>query len=192
MSWKSQVESNVFLMDVDGILGDFIGGFIQAYRQLSGVTLPRSTFDSYDLFSKIPEDYHTSMEKLIRGSGFCESLGLLPGAQEGYARVASKVPVYIVTSPYKRSPTWAHERLVWLERHFGIQEDQVISTRAKHRVFGRFLLEDSYANVVGWQLYWPEGTGMLWTQESNASEDYRSRVASWDEVIRKVETDLSF
>src|SRR5689334_3482006 len=111
----------LILLDVDGILADFVGWFLLKIEQELGVLYHREDVSKFD-FSNLPgwELIKNDAWDLCRREGFARNLPVLDGAKDGVRRLQEIADVEICTSPMPGAPTWTHERDEWLERHFGI------------------------------------------------------------------------
>lgn len=168
----------IFLIDVDEVLADFSGGVQKL------VDAPLNTTE-WDFFGGMDPDVRESAMRLIDAPGFCRDLDVLPGAQEGVERLRSLgCEIVAVTSPWKTSPTWCHERAAWLEKHFGIKD--VIHTDRKFLVQGNFFLDDRPTHVVRWAAANLGGRAMLWSSKFNANERLLCGVSSWLKVYEIV------
>ncbi len=140
-------------VDVDGVIADFSG----AYRETACRVLNRS-FDpllhsDWDLGKSLRlEGAELDLvESTMKQEGVASSLRPIAGAVEAVGVLSEFVPVVFVTSPYRGSPTWVHEREEWLVKHFGARQGRhVIHTRHKNLVAVDVLLDDRAETVVKW------------------------------------------
>lgn len=172
------------LLDCDGILSDFVGGVIRALNARPGCLdrYHRDQVNAWNIASCLGVD-EGLIYQLAGDEEFCGSLDPLPGAQEG-VKLLRKLGhnVYIVTSPIWSSKTWMHERVNWLNAHFGIRANHVIQTSAKHLVEGDLFLDDRASTVERWNEH-RKGYAFLWDAPWNAKEpDHGVRIETWETV----------
>lgn len=134
----------IFLIDVDEVLADFANHVYDC----TGIERPTTDL-TWDIFERMTPEERERAEAVVNAEGFCESLPVCHGAQEGVESLRGLgCHMVAVTSPWKRSKTWGYERRLWLEKHFNITD--VILTNQKFRVRGDYLLDDRLEHVVGW------------------------------------------
>uniref|UniRef100_A0A1A8JJJ6 5', 3'-nucleotidase, cytosolic n=1 Tax=Nothobranchius kuhntae TaxID=321403 RepID=A0A1A8JJJ6_NOTKU len=125
------------LVDMDGVLADFEGGFLKKYR----ARYPDEPFVSLD-------DRRGLCEKAIsiwESKGFFMDLEPLPGGVEAVKEMAKMddTDVFICTSPIKHYQHCPYEKYAWVEKHLGHDFlEQVILTRDKTLIAGDILIDD--------------------------------------------------
>jgi 5'(3')-deoxyribonucleotidase len=181
------------LLDVDGILADFIGAALLALRAESGIVVPRETVTTWEVFDSLPpeaQSYKTRVYELMKGKLGCFSMRPYDGSQEGVRRLQGLADVVIVTSPFPDSDFWMSEREKWLKSHFGITRERIIHTCSKHHVKGDFLVDDKTSHVLKWAECHPQGRALLWDMAYNKGDelpDGVSRVVGWEQLHARVE-----
>jgi 5'(3')-deoxyribonucleotidase len=138
----------IVLLDCDGILADFEGhtraylrrehGLIFSYEDTTQINMIKAL----DLSPEVAESLIAEWKR----PGWCSSIPSYPEASEGVRKLSEKATIVIVTTPFKGAPQWAHERELWLEKHFGITK--VIHTAAKQHVAGDVIVDDDPAHLV--------------------------------------------
>jgi 5'(3')-deoxyribonucleotidase len=175
------------LLDVDGVLADFTGGFRQAAQLACKRELPSSTttwnFDDWQL----TDSERKATWEIVNRPGFTEGLDLLWGSLSGVRDLASVCEVYFVTSPIHTSPTWGYERHRWLTQQFGREQgSKVVFTSHKHLVAGDMLVDDKPSNLESWNF----GTRVLWDAPYNRESSIGFRTSDWREVLKLVRSAL--
>lgn len=177
------------LLDVDGVLADFVTAFLAVVRfQLGRDHVPEDV-TQFNLasslgLSKLEFD---QCAEIVSASGFCRTLSVYPGATDGVAALHRIADVYIVTSPWNSNRTWTYDREQWLAEHFGIPHSRVVHTSAKHLVRGDVLVDDKTETLHTWQAEHPTGRAIQWTTPHNRADAWEGwATSSWVDLCRMV------
>lgn len=196
----------VLLVDCDGVLSNFVLGFLGIANRLAGTAYVEADVDAWDLdalpgFAEIRSD----IWKEVGEPGFARGLAVYPGAQEGVRRLQELGEVFIVTAPLwthdednTRDPlhgqTFCFDRVKWLEEHFGVNRKHVIFAYHKDLVSGSVLIDDKVANIQAWMgAHGAEKRtrAILWAHNYNRDgAGYHPKVTrtdNWDMVASIVE-----
>lgn len=174
----------VILLDVDGVLADFVGDFLRVANRISGESYAPEDVKEWDLSVLYPEVFRKQIFEAMNEEGFCRYLPKLPGSEEAVKMLRELGKVYAVTAPWVSSKTWCWERTNWLMRHFDFAAEDVLHVTKKHLIQGDVLIDDRDVNVAKWLLANP-GIGILWDAPYNrASKAKVPRATSWFEVQR--------
>jgi 5'(3')-deoxyribonucleotidase len=183
-------------LDVDGILADFVSAALAIVHDVTGHRYTANDVTTWEVFDSIPEkDVQADVYAVMKARGGCLSIPVYQGAQEGVRRLQSYVDIACVTSPFRGSPTWAHEREVWLEKLFGISH--VIHAHRKERVHADFFVDDKPTHVDEWLRYWfdtgrdVQVEGICWKTPRMVAgplHPYARVVESWDDLVNIVAT----
>lgn len=184
----------IVLLDVDGVIADFMGDALEAIRKVSGKTHTREEVTDWDFFGCLdvsPADKKSVLEYFIKAPGFAYNLEPLPGAVEGVKKIAAIADVFFVTSPWRSSPTWVYDRDRWLVKYFGSTLGRkVIHTEHKYLVRGNVLVDDKPEHVEGWVVEQDANLMgwdcLLWDSHHNKDahpcDGVLRRVSTWEEV----------
>jgi len=176
------------LLDCDGVLADFVSAALRIVKSLTGRYYSPETITTWEVFDSLPEDERVRSEvyRAMKAPGGCSNIPVYADALSGVKRLREIADVVAVTSPFKGSLTWAHEREVWLEKYFGISN--VIHARDKRRVHGDFFVDDKPEHIREWLAYWatrdPNCVGILW--QTPRVDQLPHGVSTWDQVIEIV------
>jgi 5'(3')-deoxyribonucleotidase len=183
------VKSRV-LLDCDGVLSDFVGGFLSVVNRICSSAFTPEHITEFDICKSLgvtPEQAAEAFRAVSETRGFALGLQPLPGAIEGVRQLREIADVYIVTSPWNSNPTWTHEREAWLKEHFDIPHSHVIHTSAKHLVVGDVLVDDKTSTLVAWEAAHPRGVAIQWLTPHNRRDEWSGwTTRSWDCVARRV------
>ena len=178
-----------FLVDVDGVLADFVSAYLDIVRAVTGRSHSPEHVTEFDIGKSLAlsRDESSLVKRTLGNSqGIARELGVYPGAREGLAALREVADVYIVTSPWNSNPTWTHDREAWLEKHFRIKHDRVIHTSAKYVCCGDVLVDDKVSAVEQWQAAHSNGIGVVWDTLHNQRDSFpglRMRTSSWSLLL---------
>lgn len=178
------------LLDVDGVLADFVGAYLDILSTEIGVFAKRELITEFDIGKSLglSRDESARVKRAIGNrEQLARKLDVYPGAIEGVARLAEIADVYIVTSPWNSNPTWCHDREHWLREHFGIPHSRVVHTSAKYLCRGDFLVDDKTDTLGKWQAENPLGTAVQWKTPHNRRDEWTGYASdAWDDLIALV------
>lgn len=176
------------LMDVDGVLADFIGPAIELINLLLGTSFVREDVDqwNYDKALKLTSAQSKQVYEAMAHPGWCYEQPVIPGSREAVEKLRGFGEVIAVTAPM-RGRTWGGERTEWLMDHLGFKRSEVVITSAKHLVRGDCLIDDRAENVIGWKAEHLGHAALLWDTPHNRRDSYGWRVKSWSEVFELFE-----
>lgn len=179
------------LLDVDGVLADFIGGILPMLNEMLGTDYQREHITQFDFCASLglrPDVGAAVKRRIGAARGLAATLEVLPGAIEGVGRLSAIAEIYVVTSPWNSNETWVFEREQWLLKNFGIGHNRVVHASAKHLIVGDMLVDDKTSTLVSWQKHHPNGTPVLWATPHNRLDGWNGDEAySWDYIVNLVE-----
>lgn len=175
------------LLDCDGVTADFA---LHTFNALPGLGVPPVTWEhftrAWDIIEAVGTQHQEAIEAYWAAQGWCESIPLYAGAQEGVAALQEVADVYFVTTQMTHAPYWMWERMQWLKKHFAVDDRHVVFTLSKHLVLGDMLIDDKPSNVASWCKSHPTKQGVLWDQPFNRSAEVpvgATRIGSWERVL---------
>jgi 5'(3')-deoxyribonucleotidase len=188
----------ILLMDVDGVLANFIEAVLSVLRDEFGVMdYHHDTIETWEMFASMPEHIHLrdNVYEILKKYGGCFGIPPYPGSQNGVAALKKLVDVVIVTSPFYGSDTWVAERERWLEKFFDISHKDVIHTGRKELVDGDIFVDDKVEHVVKWARAHPSKHAILWAQRYNEKGEHEgfpnvTRIGSWSNLLTAVRSTL--
>jgi 5'(3')-deoxyribonucleotidase len=172
------------LVDVDGVLADFVGPVItwaNGLRRAGEPPFTREGITEFDLLKAWGIAHMWGeLDRHVIKPGFCEAIEPYPGAREFLDRLKLVADVVIVTSPWKSSPTWCFERRVWLEKRLGYT-GPLVFTKEKHLIKGDMLIDDCAEHTDAFP-----GVGMLLDQPWNQNATRSLRVANYGQALDRL------
>lgn len=178
------------LLDVDGVLCDFIGPLVNEINWLHGTNFTREDVTRWDPKKCLPGVTSKSLDAVYnitaRKPGWCRNLQPYPGAVEGFRRLEDVANIHIVTTPFHSSECWMSERVEWLHEHFDIYPEDITFTSRKELIEGEYLIDDKTETCSKWSHAHDYGTALLWDTPHNRQSlvgPFVTRLHSWDTLI---------
>jgi len=179
-----------FLLDVDGILADFVQAAVKVMSDISGKTIMTDDVKQWEVTEVLEShEMREFCKQAFCSAGFCSSLEIYDGAQAAVEEIRKYCDLYFVTAPMHKNPTWMPERVKWLQTHFGVDPNHVCFVYDKFIVEGDIMLDDSSRNLIGWKDHHnPDRVALFWNRPYNLTEPDQGliRVDSWDKVFEHV------
>lgn len=169
------------LIDVDQVLAATLQKLLPVANEMTGRDFKLEQMTEWNLFKSMNLDAETTkaLWAIMGSRGWCESLEVLPGAQEGVEELRRLGTVHFVTSPVHSSETWVHERTHWLKKHFNASYDDVTHTSAKHFVAGDFLIDDKVSTLKKWAACHPDGIAIKFLAPGNRLDAWDHEAHNW-------------
>ncbi|XP_069373330.1 5'(3')-deoxyribonucleotidase, mitochondrial [Paralichthys olivaceus] len=183
------------LVDMDGVLADFEGGFLKKYRaRYPGepyITLEdRRGFWVSAQYGQLRTDLCEKAISIWQSKDFFTELEPLPGGVEAVKEMArmDNTDVFICTSPIKHYKHCPYEKYAWVEKHLGHDFlEQVILTRDKTLISGDILIDDK-PDILGVETK-PTWEHILFTACHNkhlSLSPSQRRLLSWSDDWRAI------
>ena len=166
------------LVDMDGVLVDWDGGFALEWKNRSKIDRSRS----YLMQECVPSELREQAMAVSRKAGFFKHLPAYPGAVEAVKHLASLpgMHVLICSSPLLANPTCVEDKLYWVKTHFGADWlERVVLTRDKTTVRADVLIDDK-PDIVGSQH--PTWVQLVFDQPYNqkiCEKQFPHRMLNW-------------
>ncbi len=181
----------IVLVDMDGVIADFEGGFIanwkKQYPDKAFVPLKdRTTFYSYKQY---PIKHRPLVWKIMMADNFFIDLPPIEGGIKAIKKMARLgYDVYFCSSPLISNRTGASEKYQWINKHFGAKwVSKLILAPDKTLVSGDYLIDDR-PEVKG--LRTPDWEHILYDQPYNREDQTRRRItwANWQKQFPKIKS----
>ncbi|XP_075417055.1 5'(3')-deoxyribonucleotidase, mitochondrial isoform X2 [Tenrec ecaudatus] len=138
------------LVDMDGVLADFEGGFLSKFRarypDLPFVALEdRRGFWVSEQYGRLRPELREKAVSIWESENFFLDLEPLPGAVDAVKQMANleNTDVFICTSPIRMFKYCPYEKYAWVEKHFGADFlEHIVLTRDKTVISGDLLIDD--------------------------------------------------
>ena len=172
------------LLDMDGVVADFMGAWLEQYNALTGEGVKLSDINDPNTSKFVGDPY--LLRKIKDSCGFIRGLQPLPGAIESVKKLHSDGHEVIFVSNGTNCPTSGHEKRDWLKFYFHRewQYAPLVLTYQKHYVRGDVLLEDTPRNLEKLE----HGTkALLYHQKYNAQETRFERIYDWSHFLQWVD-----
>jgi len=147
-----------FLLDMDGVLVDFISGALDALnkRYQKNITLRQyasefGAWPTYDYYGITEKDFWKTIDDT---RWFWYNLKPMPWYKELYGYLSSMGDVTIVTAP-SLSIACIEEKLAWLSRYLNLNVKDVIFANKKYLLTapGNILIDDYYHNTESFRSF---------------------------------------
>lgn len=183
--------SVIVLVDMDGVLCDYVGGFLEIWR-IRYPDLPYIPPDkqrSFNLVDDYPKELYEQIKQIENEKGFFRNLSPIPGSL-GAVTLLNSLPgveVFICSSPSLAADNCAQEKYQWIEAHLGREfTKRLILTKDKTLTKGRYLIDDK-PDITG--ALTPEWEQLVYDQPYNRSTP--GRRITWDNYLWLVRELLS-
>lgn len=160
-------------VDVDGVLADLIGSWINKYNNMYNDDLKPSDITSWDFHDKVK--CGKKIYSLLTPDIF-ESLEVIEDSQRVMEKLNQLYDVWIVTAAKKAEVIPAKSR--WIKKHFGfIDKEQIVYVPRKSICRAEWMVDDRPANLETFV-----GTGLLFNAHHNHDETRFLRMNNWKEI----------
>ena len=166
-------------LDVDGVVADLVRSLLDKVHHRTGKQFHPEHVRTFDL-RKTLGDLWTVAQDILSEPGFARSLPPYPDAIAGVRRLRQLGRVVFVTTPYDRSPTWSHERALWLEQHTDTPRHDIVHLSDKTVFAGHVLIDDAPAQLEAWVATGRPAIRVVrpWNQQAPGHPAH-----SWDEIV---------
>ena len=111
----------ILLLDVDGVLADFVTPMLKYINEVLDYSFTKDDITEHDMENALGLTYEERnevrmhMDRMRVG----RTLTPLPGAVKGVKRLAESAHILFVTARLSSSQTWCYDRSAWLDDTFG-------------------------------------------------------------------------
>jgi 5'-nucleotidase len=164
------------IIDMDDVMADATGQFINYYERDFGVRVERSVLNGKEEGEGFP-DNHSMLRKYPYEHNFFRNMEVNEGCQEVVAKLNRKFEVFIVSAAME-FPQSLPEKLEWLKKYFQfLSWKQFVFCGSKAVVYGDYMIDDLSHNLDRFN-----GEKFLFTAPHNTHITRFNRFNSWKEV----------
>ena len=173
----------VILLDMDGVVVDFVRPWLVQYNFMTGENIKYSDIHGPKTHKYVGDPF--TLRKIKDSVGFIAGLPPIDGAIEAIFKLHGDGHEIVFVSNATNCPTSAHEKRDWLRKYFHKiwQYAPLHLTHEKHRVRGDVLLEDTASNLDDLH---PTTKGLLYHQKYNSDEHKHERIYDWSHFLEWV------
>jgi len=176
----------IILVDMDGVLADFEGGFLARWRERhpNSFFVPIAERRSFYIRDDYPTELHASVAAIYHTEGFFEQLPPVAGALEGIRQMhGAGYDLRICTAPITSYRYCVPEKYAWVEKNLGADFiKRIIITKDKTAIRGDILIDDR-PDIEG--AYIPQWRHLLFDAPYNRHVQGQPRIdwSSWRDLL---------
>jgi 5'-nucleotidase len=164
------------IVDMDDVLADATGQFINFYEKEFGVLVSRESLNGKEEMERFP-GHHKTVYEFTFQKDFFRTMEVKPQAQRVLAELNKKYELFIVSSAME-FPNSLPEKLEWLGEHFKfLHWKQFVFCGSKAVVYGDYMIDDLPHNLERFN-----GEKLIFTAPHNLQHNHFKRVNDWLEV----------
>jgi 5'(3')-deoxyribonucleotidase len=164
------------IVDMDDVLADATGQFINFYERQFGVRVPREFLNHKEEGQGFP-DNHEAIKSYVYQKDFFRTMSVNQNAHDVMRKLNEKYEVFIVSSAME-FPNSLVEKLEWLNEHFPfLHWKQFVFCGRKSIVHGDYMIDDLPHNLETFN-----GEKLLFSAPHNLQFNHFKRVSDWNNV----------
>jgi 5'(3')-deoxyribonucleotidase len=168
------------IVDMDDVLADATGQFIDYYEKEFGLRVERAVLDGKDGVEGFP-DNHSKLREFVFRPNFFRTMRVNANSQHVLKELNKKYEVFIVSAAIE-FPLSLPEKLEWLKEHFPfLTWQQIVFCGSKTVVHGDFMIDDLPRNLERFN-----GEKFIFTAPHNKHYHQFQRLNNWEEVEKKL------
>jgi len=176
------------LLDVDGVIANFVGWYHEIAEAVLGRYLEVSGPTHWDIGVQLGLD---KAERDLVWDAICHTPAVdikpYPESLEPVRILLSdtRVSVYFVTASLVGNPTWEYDRRAWFREQFDDEASRrLVFTDRKHVVSGDIFVDDKAESVHSWVRCNLDGLGVVWAREWNEGQELdKFRTNRWGDLL---------
>ncbi|GAB3338493.1 5'-3'-deoxyribonucleotidase [Larkinella ripae] len=164
-------------IDMDDVLADTVGKFIDIYRRDFDTTALPDVFRTESFHEILEEDVSQRLSDYVHEPGFFADIAVMPGAQEFTRALSEKYDLFVTSAAMEFRNSLA-EKYDWLDEHFPhIHWKNRVFCGDKSIIRADVMIDDMPYNLVSF-----EGKGLLFDAPHNRDNSLFQRVHSWEQI----------
>jgi 5'-nucleotidase len=167
------------IVDMDDVMADATGQFIDWYEMEFGVRVERTVLNGKEEGEGFPDNHHI-LRKFPYRKNFFRTMQMNPDSQEVMKELNKKYELFIVSAAME-FPQSLPEKLEWLGEHFPfLSWRQFVFCGSKSVVYGDFMIDDLPRNLEKFN-----GEKFLFSAPHNIHVNGFTRLNDWKEIGEK-------
>ena len=167
------------IIDMDDVMADATGRFIEYYELEFGVRVTRESLNHQDEGMGFP-GHHEVVKQFPFREGFFRGMKVNDGCQEVVHALNERYELFIVSAAME-FPQSLSEKLAWLREHFSfLHWKQIVFCGSKAVVHGDYMIDDLPHNLERFN-----GEKFLFSAPHNLHFNHFARLESWREVATR-------
>lgn len=164
------------IVDMDDVLADATGQFINYYEKEFGVRVERSVLNNKDEGEGFP-DHHSVLRQFPYRVNFFRDMHPNENSQAVMEKLNKKYEVFIVSAAME-FPQSLSEKLEWLKKYFAfLSWKQFVFCGSKAVVYGDYMIDDLPHNLERFN-----GEKFIFDQPHNMQITNFKRVMDWKDI----------
>ncbi len=164
-------------IDMDEVMADTIGHFLERYNNQFGMTLSTEDFSGKHVFEVLDEAHRPAAREYFQEEDFFATIPVMPDSAEVVQALMKNYEVFIATAAMD-VPCSFRAKYHWLQQHFPfISPQQIVFCGDKSIVAADYLIDDNLRQLASFR-----GEGIIYTAPHNINETRYRRVDSWLDV----------
>ena len=164
------------IVDMDDVLADATGQFINFYEKEYGVRVSRESMNFKDEMERFP-DHHDEVYQFTFRKNFFRTMQVNENSQEVVKQLNKQYELFIVSSAME-FPNSLSEKFEWLGEHFSfLHWKQFVFCGSKTVVHGDYMIDDLPHNLEKFN-----GEKLIFTAPHNLQFNHFKRVNNWKEI----------
>ncbi|MDQ3290157.1 MAG: 5'-3'-deoxyribonucleotidase [Bacteroidota bacterium] len=164
-------------IDMDEVITDSIGRFIELYQQEFKENLSDLRLPDRNLTNTVPPERLATVKQYPHQPDFFKDLDPIPGSLEVVEQLCQRYEVFITTAALEFEHSFT-PKYNWLKKHLPfITWKNIVFCGDKSIIHADYLLDDLERNLKTFI-----GTGLLFTAPHNAQVTGYTRLNNWQEV----------
>src|SRR6476619_5824419 len=162
------------MIDMDDVIADAIGRFLEWYERDTGVHYTRADLYGTKLHLMVPEDHRRLVKQYPHQQGFFKDLPVIENSVEVIEELNNRFDVYVASAAMEFHNS-LQDKNEWLDRHFPfIHWKRRIFCGDKSVLKGDILIDDHDFNLSVF-----DGRAIMFTSSHNVKETKYERLNSW-------------
>ncbi|MFC5408356.1 5'(3')-deoxyribonucleotidase [Larkinella bovis] len=164
-------------IDMDDVLADTVGTFIDIYRRDFDTTALPDVFRENSFHELLEKDISQRLSDYVHEPGFFADIAVMPGAPEITRELSKKYDLFVTSAAMEFRNSLA-EKYDWLDRYFPhIPWQNRVFCGDKSIIRADIMIDDMPYNLVSFQ-----GKGLLFDAPHNRDNTLFQRVHSWEQI----------